>query len=146
MFRDVNGCCVGYFWNFLVKKCEGRLLKMFKKFVLSFFAAFTISFYKLFWLNLISFLCIECAPGFTGVNCTSPCYYPSYGRRCQTNCNCRKKLCDIATGCRTVTTGHYIYTLLKKIVFCEQSVHVYKCELNRIGFLWVFLNKDLWMY
>nr|XP_034332404.1 scavenger receptor class F member 1-like [Crassostrea gigas] len=65
---DVNGCCVGYFWNFLADKCE------------------------------------ECAPGFTGVNCSSPCYYPSYGRRCQTNCICRKELCDIATGCRTVTT------------------------------------------
>lgn len=24
MFRDVNGCCVGYFWNFIVDKCEGR--------------------------------------------------------------------------------------------------------------------------
>lgn len=28
IFRDVNGCCVGYFWNVFVDKCEGRLLKI----------------------------------------------------------------------------------------------------------------------
>lgn len=27
IFRNVNGCCVGYFWNVLVDKCEGRLSK-----------------------------------------------------------------------------------------------------------------------
>lgn len=28
IFRDANGCCVGYFWNVPVDKCEGWLSKI----------------------------------------------------------------------------------------------------------------------
>nr|XP_022286422.1 multiple epidermal growth factor-like domains protein 10 isoform X2 [Crassostrea virginica] len=48
--------------------------------------------------------CEKCTPGYTGLNCTIRCPYPSYGENCQRKCNCSKEDCDVSTGCRTVTT------------------------------------------
>lgn len=49
---------------------------------------------------------IECMPGYTGLNCSSKCPYPTYGRHCQGLCNCREILCEVSFGCRTLTTGN----------------------------------------
>lgn len=42
----------------------------------------------------------ECNIGFLGINCSSPCRYPSYGNNCQSGCNCLKNYCHPATGCK----------------------------------------------
>lgn len=44
--------------------------------------------------------------GYTGLNCTSKCPYPTYGRKCQAICNCSETLCDISGGCSTLTPGN----------------------------------------
>lgn len=45
-------------------------------------------------------------PGYTGLNCSSKCPYPTYGRHCQGLCNCREIQCEVSFGCRTLTTGN----------------------------------------
>lgn len=45
------------------------------------------------------FFFLECHSGFIGLNCTSKCRYPSYGRACQNECNCNKIACNPSTGC-----------------------------------------------
>ncbi|XP_062608266.1 uncharacterized protein LOC134270105 [Saccostrea cucullata] len=44
--------------------------------------------------------CVECNPGYYGLNCTSVCQYPTYGKTCKFLCSCKKELCDIAIGCQ----------------------------------------------
>ncbi|XP_052690842.1 multiple epidermal growth factor-like domains protein 10 [Crassostrea angulata] len=48
--------------------------------------------------------CELCMPGYSGLNCTTRCPYPSYGYRCQGYCDCSNDTCDVSTGCRTLTT------------------------------------------
>lgn len=43
--------------------------------------------------------CMKCPDGFTGINCSLKCRYPSYGYRCQSQCDCPEKNCDASTGC-----------------------------------------------
>ncbi|XP_062585882.1 multiple epidermal growth factor-like domains protein 10 isoform X1 [Saccostrea cucullata] len=43
--------------------------------------------------------CVECLPGYFGINCSATCFFPSYGRHCQKLCNCSSELCDFSTGC-----------------------------------------------
>ncbi|XP_062605554.1 uncharacterized protein LOC134267349 [Saccostrea cucullata] len=50
------------------------------------------------WDNLKQ-KCIECSPGYYGLNCTSVCQYPTYGRTCKFKCSCNEEFCDIAFGC-----------------------------------------------
>lgn len=40
-----------------------------------------------------------CEVGYFGNNCTDPCRYPSFGYRCQKECNCTQDICDHKTGC-----------------------------------------------
>lgn len=44
-------------------------------------------------------------PGYTGINCTDACPYPSYGHNCQGYCHCEEDICDLSTGCAQITTG-----------------------------------------
>lgn len=44
-------------------------------------------------------------PGYTGVNCSAPCPYRYYGLDCQRACHCNSDLCDVSTGCNSLTTG-----------------------------------------
>lgn len=48
---------------------------------------------------------LECMPGFSGLNCSYPCPYPSYGVHCQKICDCSKYECDMSVGCLQTTTG-----------------------------------------
>lgn len=40
-----------------------------------------------------------CEVGYYGYNCTETCRYPSFGDRCQHECNCTRDKCDLTTGC-----------------------------------------------
>ncbi|XP_062603279.1 uncharacterized protein LOC134265051 [Saccostrea cucullata] len=50
--------------------------------------------------------CLECKDGFQDLdeNCRRPCRYPSYGKDCQSHCNCAELNCDFKRGCE----GMYI--------------------------------------
>lgn len=41
-------------------------------------------------------------PGFSGLNCTRKCPFPTYGIRCQKLCKCNKDQCDVSTGCSSL--------------------------------------------
>lgn len=62
---------------------------------------------------------LECMPGYSGLNCSYPCPYPSYGVHCQKICDCSKYECDMSVGCLQTTTGTsnlliFFYQLLNK--------------------------------
>uniref|UniRef100_A0A8W8MRR1 TNFR-Cys domain-containing protein n=1 Tax=Magallana gigas TaxID=29159 RepID=A0A8W8MRR1_MAGGI len=44
--------------------------------------------------------CTKCSTGYTGINCTEQCPFPTYGEICQKLCNCDSTLCDFSTGCK----------------------------------------------
>nr|XP_034333986.1 protein draper-like [Crassostrea gigas] len=73
------------------------------------FASRCVGFYKgccpgSSW-NSTSQQCERCTPGYSGVNCSFPCPYPSYGVECQQSCNCIQDLCDVSTGCMNSNKG-----------------------------------------
>lgn len=72
-----------------------------------------ISYVKLKSSYLVLFfeLYVGCQVGFFGYNCTQPCRYPSFGDKCQRQCNCSQDICDHITGCTTIE-GKY-----KNLVF-----------------------------
>nr|XP_034317909.1 uncharacterized protein LOC109619093 [Crassostrea gigas] len=45
--------------------------------------------------------CIECSPGFFGLNCSTPCSENFYGKKCLSQCNCDKEThhCHHVCGC-----------------------------------------------
>ncbi|XP_062601840.1 multiple epidermal growth factor-like domains protein 10 isoform X2 [Saccostrea cucullata] len=55
------------------------------------------------WNNNIE-NCTVCEAGFSGINCTKKCVYPSYGLRCQDVCNCSNDTCDFISGCNESST------------------------------------------
>lgn len=46
-----------------------------------------------------------CMTGYTGLNCTKKCPFPTYGKRCQKLCKCDKDQCDMSSGCSTLSDG-----------------------------------------
>lgn len=59
----------------------------------------------------------ECAPGYLGSDCGTPCRYPNYGHFCQNECQCDEELCSFDYGCPgiTVFTYHLNSFTIKKI-------------------------------
>nr|XP_022337404.1 uncharacterized protein LOC111133362 [Crassostrea virginica] len=62
--------------------------------------------------------CLECKTGYYWLDCTRTCPFPYYGRDCQQNCTCDRKVCSFITGCTegdeySKTTSTYI----NKIVY-----------------------------
>lgn len=49
--------------------------------------------------TLINIIFVACDIGFVGLNCATQCSYPSFGRECQSECQCNKSLCNHAYGC-----------------------------------------------
>lgn len=50
--------------------------------------------------------CIECEPGTTGENCSTPCTHGYFGRQCNIKCQCPPgKFCDPAKGCLCNSTS-----------------------------------------
>lgn len=56
-------------------------------------------------LYFLLFCISACMPGYTGINCTDACLYPTYEHNCQGFCDCEKDICDFSTGCTQITTG-----------------------------------------
>ncbi|XP_061194788.1 uncharacterized protein LOC133202948 [Saccostrea echinata] len=49
--------------------------------------------------------CISCIIGYSGINCSTPCRYPSYGKDCQSHCSCRTtEFCSPSYGCIPIST------------------------------------------
>lgn len=53
--------------------------------------------------NITTNECENCKPGYTGLNCSVQCPYPTYGNKCQGFCNCSLEICDISWGCENLT-------------------------------------------
>lgn len=54
-------------------------------------------------------------PGYSGINCTAACPYPTFGHNCQGLCDCDEDICNVSTGCTqiTITTGgNMVYVCL----------------------------------
>lgn len=51
--------------------------------------------------------CLPCKLGYTGANCDTKCFYPSYGKDCQSICICSEFFCDHENGCRNLTNGDF---------------------------------------
>lgn len=68
--------------------------------------------------NKTKYFDLVCMPGYTGLNCTDICPYPTYGHRCQGYCDCSNTTCDVSTGCRTFTTGQQYFPFK-----CLQSIN-----------------------
>lgn len=52
-----------------------------------------------FSLNKMTGICEECSIGYHGHNCAMKCRPPTYGKGCQTICNCSVEDCHFAHGC-----------------------------------------------
>nr|XP_034335246.1 uncharacterized protein LOC117692190 [Crassostrea gigas] len=48
--------------------------------------------------------CTECNIGYSGLNCSKQCVYPSYGWKCTLECKCSKEYCNSSMGCENKTT------------------------------------------
>ncbi|XP_061177282.1 multiple epidermal growth factor-like domains protein 11, partial [Saccostrea echinata] len=46
-----------------------------------------------------NYLILDCNLGFSGINCSQKCGYPSYGLKCQGFCKCQKRICNSVNGC-----------------------------------------------
>ncbi|KAK3088096.1 hypothetical protein FSP39_014627 [Pinctada imbricata] len=49
--------------------------------------------------------CVECPPGYYGLNCKTRCKAGFYGQSCRSWCNCENQYCDAVSGCKTTTTS-----------------------------------------
>lgn len=72
-------------------------------------------------------------PGYSGLNCTDKCPYPTYGNRCQENCDCSNDTCDLSTGCISLTTGIF---LVKKLLL-NRFLHLIR---NQSFLIWQSLS------
>lgn len=49
---------------------------------------------------VLSYHLTECGAGFYGINCSTPCRYPNYGKDCQQECSeCGQEKCNSTPGC-----------------------------------------------
>lgn len=55
-------------------------------------------------------------PGYTGLNCSAKCPYPSYGRKCQEICNCDPNQCDKSRGCNSQTSGNVLLKVVMILI------------------------------
>lgn len=49
---------------------------------------------------VLSYHLTECGAGLYGINCSTPCRYPNYGKDCQQECSeCGQEKCNSTLGC-----------------------------------------------
>lgn len=65
--------------------------------------------------------------GYTGLNCTTKCPYPTYGERCPGYCDCSNNACDESLGCIEITTSECVFLDIK---FLKKSKlkHLYESK------------------
>ncbi|XP_062573235.1 multiple epidermal growth factor-like domains protein 11 isoform X2 [Saccostrea cucullata] len=68
-----------------------------------------------YYWNEIFQNCSECPAGFTGLNCSVMCGYPSYGEKCEKSCECLQEDCNFQLGCLHVTSALYSSTFYVKV-------------------------------
>lgn len=95
-----------------------------------------------FWSYILTYL--ACKLGYTGANCDTKCFYPSYGIDCQSICNCRELFCDHKSGCRNLTNGYfqnickgYVTVLLPFTlnILQKNSICMHKYTYNSLYFI-----------
>ncbi|XP_078325991.1 uncharacterized protein LOC144622861 isoform X1 [Crassostrea virginica] len=86
-----------------------------------------------------------CPLGYTGNRCEIPCRYPSFGKDCQSDCNCTEKLCNHIRGCHEnvcaskkdsshdVMIYSIVIGLLLLLTIIQFSVYFYLLYCFRIG-------------
>lgn len=86
-----------------------------------------------FFLNVISLFFVECLSGFFGINCSTKCSPPSYGKRCSEKCeNCSS--CHHIHGCIPTkeTLGYYdLITHYNKQFSNSMYLHALRCKNNK---------------
>lgn len=50
-------------------------------------------------VDRVMFLLSECLIGYEGMDCSEGCTFPSYGKDCQSTCNCDLNFCNYRIGC-----------------------------------------------
>ena len=83
-------CTFGVFYSILIN--EANCLT-FYRFILIFLSGKTC------------YILSECSDGFSGVNCSKMCIYPSYGPKCKSECACSSDSCHFANGCPNESTS-----------------------------------------
>uniref|UniRef100_A0A8W8JCM0 Uncharacterized protein n=1 Tax=Magallana gigas TaxID=29159 RepID=A0A8W8JCM0_MAGGI len=92
--------------------------------------------------------CTACLAGFQGPKCDTACRSPSYGKGCQSRCNCDAPQCHHITGCKITTEGLAVYGVsssLKMQTFeipkdsnvSDQPMEGTQCH----AFLWTCMNQ-----
>lgn len=69
-----------------------------------------------------------CEDGYFGQDCISPCRYPSFGEKCQYECNCALSKCNHINGCGNMT-GIWI---------SQNENSITLKTIKRIQFPWIF--------
>lgn len=88
--------CIGFV--VLVYVVQGELQRISNVFVLTILTiALNVQFLFCFVFRILG-----CQVGFFGDNCTQPCRYPSFGEKCQRECDCSRDICDYITGCTSI--------------------------------------------
>lgn len=55
----------------------------------------------------------ECQLGYSGLNCSKQCVYPTYGWKCVLLCNCSKEYCNFSSGCPVKSSRKSNIVLIK---------------------------------
>lgn len=87
--------------------------------------------YGYFW-SYKNYSCEACMPGYTGINCTNACPYPTYGEGCQGICDCNEDMCDVSNGCEPITTD--MISSVKKTIIetndCNNDCEENMCNVS----------------
>lgn len=80
---------------------------------------------------------IACKVGYFGLNCDTKCVYPSYGKDCQSTCNCKDTYCDHVEGCANLTGANickgYFFLILHLMllnIHLQKPAYSYLIKIN----------------
>lgn len=105
-----NVCCAGYLWNSKTRMCQGIIDIQLNMIQLIYLYSYDNMRIYMKCMNVICHLFSkECHPGQYGINCSSQCPYPSYGKACQKTCSCESSLCHHVKGCSWTTSELLLY-------------------------------------
>lgn len=77
--------------------------------------------------------CVDCVPGYYGLQCSKSCVAPFYGVGCQKLCSrCPISLCDVSYGCPRITGKTFLI-----------AIHVHDALLNWIRKKLKYKNSNI---